>query len=170
MCFKRLFWEERKKRLTLNRESSERDPVQSGRAVTANCIESFDALTAQMVISFFFADSEREGVPLYTVHDCFVTSALFANVLPSLYIDSLLKLGSPIECINSYVKRNFFPNEVNFDLKNKITQKQLEHYIVIPFYTDEKKMTKVEKAKASFITDYTEFLSDLTPEKKHTVL
>ncbi len=108
----------KKKRVTLSRESSERDPLKSGRAITANCIHSLDPFTAQKVLSQFDSDSDRKGAPFYTVHDCFVTSPLFAELLPSMYIKSMLELGSPIECVNSYVKRNFFPSQEDLNDSN----------------------------------------------------
>lgn len=121
-----------KKRVTLSRESCERDPLKSGRSVTANCIHSLDAFTAQKVISEFYSDSERKGAPFYTVHDCFVTSPLFAELLPSMYIKSMLELGSPIECVNSYVKRNLFPNQEDLNDSNNLKLPTFLHSYILP--------------------------------------
>lgn len=126
----------KKKRVTLSRESSERDPLKSGRAITANCIHSLDAFTAQKVLSQFYSDSDRKGAPFYTVHDCFVTSPLFAELLPSMYIKSMLELGSPIECVNSYVKRNLFPNQEDLNDSNNLKLPTFLHSYIPTFYQD----------------------------------
>ena len=66
---------------------------ESAQALPANVVHSLDAYIAQRVFSKFY---ERfPGAPIYTVHDCFMTSSLFANFIPEMYIEAFQELGVP---------------------------------------------------------------------------
>lgn len=56
-----------------------------------------DATIASLVIA---RCSLYEEIPIYTVHDCFLTSAVYAGKMPSYYIESILKLNYPLSILD----------------------------------------------------------------------
>jgi DNA-directed RNA polymerase len=156
-----------KRRITLSERTEKRDPRRSSQAITANLIHSLDALVAQKVIGMFTND--HPGAPIYTVHDCFVTSPLYAEKISTYYNKAFLELGCPIRLINSYIHINLLDLDESFDLdvvwtKNTIQARLTELH---QLHKQQKrcKAANIIKAISEFTQAYEDFMSLLSKEK-----
>nr|QKQ14700.1 DNA-dependent RNA polymerase [Zygnema circumcarinatum] len=150
--------EKQKKRVSLRRSTEQRDSRQSGQAITANLIHSLDAFVAQNGIGMFARAYPK--APLYSIHDCFITSPLHVECLPRFYNQSMLKLGNPIALLNRFVSSNLFDDKQAafedrsepFEFETLLTQ------IVIPNALGTVEKNRAQKRKDTFINCYTDFM------------
>jgi len=93
-------------KITISLPTTSRNALKSMRSSFANLIHQFDASIAYSVIEYCMADD----IPVYTVHDNFITNVLFASKMPPFYISAFLSQQDPLSIINSLLFENIFPN------------------------------------------------------------
>lgn len=157
------------KRISLNTRTEKRSSKKAKAGITANLVHSLDALVAQKVINKFF--TRFPDAPLYTIHDCFITTPLYADYLPKIYIESLLELGSPVKLMNDYVINNLFRNFKSCKLEQQshraFTCEELKENFDLVYNIPETKM-KAKKIKINFnlfVKSYEQYM-ELLNEKK----
>jgi len=108
-------------KITISLPTTSRNALKSMRSSFANLIHQFDASIAYSVIKYCMADD----IPVYTVHDNFITNVLFASKMPPFYISAFLSQQDPLSIINSLLFDNLFQNsksgeEGHADVNNHI--------------------------------------------------
>lgn len=88
----------KRRQVTLRIPTHERDRKKTTAAIFANSIHQKDANIAFYMIN----NAINEGIPIYTVHDDFITTAHFAMEVAGYCID----LFARMEYINSFLLRN----------------------------------------------------------------
>lgn len=78
--------------------TNRRDSAKAKRATFANYIKKKDAAIAIHVVH----NASRYGVDVYTVHDCFISPAVHAGKLSSLYTQAFIDLAHPLHLLNSF--------------------------------------------------------------------
>lgn len=96
-------------KISFSLPTTSRNTSKSLRSSFANLIHQFDASIASKVIEFCML----EDIPVYTVHDNFITNALFASKMHPFYIDAFLAQLDPLSIINRLLFDNLLPNGMN---------------------------------------------------------
>jgi hypothetical protein len=81
-----------------------RDSAKAKRSTFANFIHQKNASIA----CYVFDHAYSKGVPLYSVHNCFVVPAGFATFLPHVYLKAFTDLVHPLHLINCLFIHNIF--------------------------------------------------------------
>lgn len=89
-------------RVTLSFPSNVRDKRKTRAATFVNFIHQKDA---QIAMSMAFKAGEL-GLPLYTVHDNFITNTYYCHIMPQLYLNIIKEMGPPLKIINRFLYRN----------------------------------------------------------------
>lgn len=91
----------KRRQVTLRIPKQDRDRRKTNSAVFANFIHQMDANIALLMIM----DMKENNIPIYTVHDNFITSGYNSILLPDLYLHNIMKLD-PLSYINSFILLN----------------------------------------------------------------
>jgi len=83
--------------------TDKRDVRKTAIATFANFIHHIDASIAMTVVE----DIIFTGAPIYTVHDNFITTPSYSELIPSFYSDAIIKLGPPLVIILTFIYMNF---------------------------------------------------------------
>nr|WAO26101.1 DNA-directed RNA polymerase [Daucus carota subsp. sativus]WAO26134.1 DNA-directed RNA polymerase [Daucus carota subsp. sativus]WAO26171.1 DNA-directed RNA polymerase [Daucus carota subsp. sativus] len=94
-----------RKKVTLSIPSEERDSRKTLSSTFVNFIHQKDACLAMNVVKFLLSDPSIP-IPIYTVHDNFITIADCCFSLPLLYISAYKELGPPLLTINEFIYMN----------------------------------------------------------------
>jgi DNA-directed RNA polymerase len=95
--------QKKKRQVTLRIPSEVRDRKKTSMATFANFIHQQDANIAMCMIDKML----NNNIPVYTVHDNFITAGRNAKFISSKYIESLLQAApNPLLLINFYITRN----------------------------------------------------------------
>ncbi|KAK6772568.1 hypothetical protein RDI58_030186 [Solanum bulbocastanum] len=94
----------KRRQVTLRVPTPERDRRKTTSAIFANFIHQKDAIIAFNMIK----NVKKRGIPIYTVHDNFITTMDFAHAMGESYIEILLNSPHPMEYINSFLAINLF--------------------------------------------------------------
>ncbi|XP_027333857.1 uncharacterized protein LOC113848504 [Abrus precatorius] len=89
-------------KVTLSYPSNVRDKRKSRTSTFVNFIHQKDA---QIAMSMAFLAGEYD-LPLYTVHDNFITNTYCCEYMPSLYLYVIKNMGPPLKIINRFIYRN----------------------------------------------------------------
>lgn len=100
--------------VTLRIPTRHRSTRKSAISTFANFIHQKDALTAIIVVNTMmkigknpaFNNLDFSKAPIYSVHDNFVTTPLYANYLPYIYRRSFLQMGHPLIILNKFIYDN----------------------------------------------------------------
>jgi len=118
--------------VTLRITGKDRDSRKSMNSTFANFIHQKDALT---VINFVQLLGDKEMMlsdlsdcPIYTVHDNFITTPIFAENLPYIYRMSMLFMGHPLDIVNKFIYDNIIlpAKHGAFDNLSSNSQRELE--------------------------------------------
>ncbi|KAG5576442.1 hypothetical protein H5410_056576 [Solanum commersonii] len=90
--------------VTLRVPTPERDRRKTTSTIFANFIHQKDAIIAFNMIK----NVKKRGIPIYIVHDNFITTMDFAHDMGESYIEILLNSPHPMEYINSFLAINLF--------------------------------------------------------------
>ena len=71
-------------------------------ATCANFIHQKDAYIAMKVVDELLS----LGAPIYTVHDNFITTPPFVQLVPTIYTKVFLDLGHPLRIIQTFIQQN----------------------------------------------------------------
>lgn len=97
--------QKKRRRVTLRVPTSIRDTRKSAVATCVNFIHQRDAFIAMKVVEQLNEKTKGQA-PVYTVHDNFITSPVYASLLPNIYREVFLNMGDPLEIINQFINMN----------------------------------------------------------------
>lgn len=93
----------KRRQVTLRIPSTLRDRKKTTTATFANFIHQQDANIAMSMVSKMLG----MGIPIYTVHDNFITAGINVKRISSLYINTLIEIMvNPLPLINFFITRN----------------------------------------------------------------
>lgn len=92
----------KRRRVTLSVPTTKRDKRKTQSSACANFIHQKDAYIAMKVVESLL----RQGAPIYTVHDNFITTSPYVRIVPDIYTKVFIKMGHPLLIINDFVQRN----------------------------------------------------------------
>lgn len=101
-----------RRQISLNISSEDkRDTNKASSSTFANFIHQKDAFIAMKVVEKFSnMKSDEEGIPIYSVHDNFISTLGFHQTLPKLYIEVFTEeLDDPLTIINEFIYMNVIP-------------------------------------------------------------
>lgn len=115
--------------------------------------------------------------PIYTVHDNFISTAEYSEILPIFYSHAFCMMGSPLSIINKYIYMNIIKpfvkgvsNELTEDyFENRVIPKdELSKYLMynVPEKVSKNMMADWEKRISVILTcyeDYTRHVSGKSP-------
>ena len=100
----------KRRRVTLRVPTTARDRRKTKVSTCANFIHQKDAFIAMKVVGELLL---KKGVPVYTVHDNFITTVLYARMVPEIYTGVFVNMGAPLRLINHFLNMNlilpYFP-------------------------------------------------------------
>lgn len=99
--------------VTLRFPSDVRDKRKSRASTFVNFIHQKDAQIAMFVANALY----KVDVPLYTVHDNFISNTHYSWYMPDLYLAAFKNLGPPLTIINKFLFMNLI--EPNLGLNEK---------------------------------------------------
>jgi DNA-directed RNA polymerase len=105
----------KRRRVTLKVPTMNRDRRKTKTSACANFIHQKDAYIAMKVVESLLI----KRAPIYTVHDNFLTTAPYAQIVPDIYTEVFMTLGSPLKCINDFIRQNLIiPYFTTGDINN----------------------------------------------------
>lgn len=96
----------KRSQVTLRVPTDKKDTRKSMCSTFANFVHQKDALTVINFVDIILREQEGHVIPLYTVHDNFVTTASYARYLPYIYRLAILEMGHPLVFINKFIYDN----------------------------------------------------------------
>jgi DNA-directed RNA polymerase len=135
--------------ITLSVPTSQRNKTKSMRATFANRIHQFDSTIACLVIAHVKCETDR-NIPLYTVHDNFITNAVNAKRMAEYYLLAFRKVLDPLYIVN----RMLYQNIIRYsDQSSMFNRKELSSYVDAYDYLNSHFPRKgVQKPSHLFIT------------------
>nr|YP_010127583.1 DNA-dependent-RNA-polymerase [Bougainvillea spectabilis]QPP04907.1 DNA-dependent-RNA-polymerase [Bougainvillea spectabilis] len=126
----------KRRKVTLRVSSDQRDRRKTEISTFVNFIHQKDAFIAMEVVRNLF----KYNVPIYTVHDNFISSAEVSSYIPHIYNEVFYNMGPPLSIINSFIYMNIikpvksklkFTDELNEDniTCTVISKEKLETYL-----------------------------------------
>ncbi|GKD47298.1 DNA-dependent RNA polymerase [Tanacetum coccineum] len=94
----------RKRQISFRRPSLKRDTWQSFVATFVNFIHQKDAYIAMQVVLQLLI----KAIPIYTVHDNFITTAGYSDLIAKCYSQVFLSMKTPLYIINQFLISNLF--------------------------------------------------------------
>jgi DNA-directed RNA polymerase len=160
----------KKTTITLRIRTEERNPRKAAAAITANAIHALNAFVCLTVVKLF--KELFPEAPIYTIHDCFVTSPLYVDSIGPLYIKAFLRLGSPIAIINQILLQNIAPTDAlnSIDFNKQLTNEEIYEFATTTMNQKDQKISAKQKDKAlkdikKLQKAYAELMQHLKPEK-----
>ncbi|KAG6621672.1 hypothetical protein I3842_Q008800, partial [Carya illinoinensis] len=92
----------KRRRVTLRVSSSKRDRRKTEISTFVNFIHQRDAHIAMKVVEAMLENS----LPIYTVHDNFITTAEYSNLIPTIYSMVIRDMGPPLSIVNEFIYMN----------------------------------------------------------------
>jgi hypothetical protein len=151
----------KRRRVTLRVTSSKRDRRKAEISTFVNFIHQRDAHIAMSVVE----DMLLIGSPIYTVHDNFITTAQYSDIIPRLYSGAIRNMGPPLSIINQFIYMNVIQPIVNREsdgptegyFARKVIPKEKLHYYLkanVPENISKKKMATWEERISGILTSY----------------
>lgn len=108
MVFERIT--KKKRRITLKVPTMKRDKRKTQSSSFANFIHQKDAYIAMKAVESLL----KQGAPIYTVHENFITTPPYVRMVPDIYIEVFINMGPPLKIINDLIRINLIqPNYAN---------------------------------------------------------
>ena len=95
----------KRRRVTLRVPTLDRDKRKTKVSTCVNFIHQKDAYIAMKVVEKLTSVTNGDA-PIYTVHDNFITSAVYAKHVPFIYTNVFIEMGHPLCIINDYIRIN----------------------------------------------------------------
>lgn len=151
----------KKHSVTLRVSSSKRDRRKTEISTFVNFIHQKDAHITMSVVKKMLL----MNMPIYTVHDNFITTAKYSHLLPDIYIKSICEMGPPLSIINEFIYMNVIKPIVKREGKGPderyyqnsvITKDKLHYYLYanIPENISKKMMATWEERIKGILTSY----------------
>lgn len=93
--------------------TDDRDTRKTLISTCANFIHQKDAYIAKKVVEALIINPG--GAPVYTVHDNFITTVLYARYVPKIYTGVFVNLGAPLQIINDFIHINLICPSLQLD-------------------------------------------------------
>ena len=110
--------------VTLSFPSKERDKRKSGVSTFVNFIHQKDAQIAMSIA--FYANSYN--IPLYTVHDNFITNIHYCKYISKIYLHVIKEMGPPLKIINRFIYKNIMEPAIAKGLYNNVKGYNLKSF------------------------------------------
>lgn len=116
----------KKRRVTIRVPTYNRDKRKTKVSTCVNFIHQKDAFIAMKVVEEFTSKTNAQA-PIYTVHDNFITTSVYAAEVPKIYTKVFMDMGPPLRIINYFIYHNLtqlttigeLSNEPNSDWLNE---------------------------------------------------
>lgn len=95
----------KRRRVTLRVPTGQRDKRKTQVATCVNFIHQRDAFIAMKVVEKL-ANETKGKAPVYTVHDNFITTSVYAARVPNIYTQVFMDMGPPLEILNNFIQKN----------------------------------------------------------------
>lgn len=151
----------KRRRVTLRVSSSKRDRRKTEISTFVNFIHQRDAHIAMSVVEYMLGI----GAPIYTVHDNFITTAQYSNIIPLIYSNVIREMGPPLSILNKFIYMNVIkpivkgekdgPTEGYF--VNKVLSKDMLSYYLkanVPEKISKKMLATWEERISGILTSY----------------
>ena len=96
----------KRRQATLRVPTSVRDKRKTKVSTCVNFIHQKDAYIAMKVVD----ELTLRKAPVYTVHDNFITTSVFAAGIPNIYTKVYMDMGHPLRIINEFIYSNLKPS------------------------------------------------------------
>jgi DNA-directed RNA polymerase len=118
--------------VTLTFPSNERDKRKSRVSTFVNFIHQKDAQIAMSIA--FHANERNPKIPLYTVHDNFITNTHNCMKIPNIYLNVIQTMGPPLRIINRFIYINIIEPAIANGLYNNVKGYNMESFdnMIIP--------------------------------------
>ena len=93
----------KRRRITLRVPTPDRDSRKTKVATCVNFIHQKDAYIAMKVVEVLLL---CQGAQVYTVHENFITTAIYARFVPEIYTGVFVNMGAPLRLIIKYINMN----------------------------------------------------------------
>lgn len=99
--------------VTLNITTDIRDTRKTGTSSFANFIHQKDAFAAVSFVDYLLQYQVNKGsIPIYIVHDNYLTTPEYAAICPAIYRRALVSMGHPLFIINNFIYDNIIVHAV----------------------------------------------------------
>ncbi|KAK3225846.1 hypothetical protein Dsin_005708 [Dipteronia sinensis] len=109
----------KRRRVTLRVPTLDRDNRKTKVSTCVNFIHQKDAYIAMKVVEKLTSVTNGDA-PIYTVHDNFITSAVYDKHVPFIYSNVYIEMGHPLCIINDYIKINMLKLGYYCKVKDKL--------------------------------------------------
>lgn len=100
-------YNKKRRRITLRVPTLKRDKRKTQVATCVNFIHQRDAFIAMKVVEKLASKSHNKcEVPVYTVHENFITTCLYSAEVPRIYTKVFMEMGPPLGIINDLILKN----------------------------------------------------------------
>lgn len=93
----------KRRRVTLRVPTLDRDKRKTQVSTCVNFIHQKDAFIAMKVVEQF---TFKMKAPVYTVHENFITTSVYAAGVPKIHTKVFMDMGPPLRIINEFIKEN----------------------------------------------------------------
>ncbi|XP_017985382.1 PREDICTED: probable DNA-directed RNA polymerase [Theobroma cacao] len=148
----------KRRRVTLRVSSSKRDRRKTEISTFVNFIHQKDAHIAMCVVEQMLSI----GAPIYTVHDNFISTAQYSDLIPSIYSNVICNMDPPLSVINEFIYMNVIKpfvkgNSNKSSMARKEISKEMLHYYLkanVPENISKKMMATWEERISGILTSY----------------
>lgn len=162
--------------VTLNITTDIRDTRKTGSSSFANFIHQKDAFAAVCFVDYLLQYQVNKGsIPIYTVHDNYLTTPEYAGICPAIYRRALVSMGHPLFIINNFIYDNIVVHAVasgieRFTNEEKNIARQMTDIFnsnVLPDLKPESNPDDIHHIPEGFLTTCLEILR--TTKKKKNI-
>lgn len=102
--------------------TSTKDPAKTLTSTFANFIHQRDGLMIHYVLAMLRQKEQIDGIhiPIYTIHDNFLTTVKHAAILPHYYRRALFGFGHPLIIINKFLYDNLFARAITLGMTSDL--------------------------------------------------
>ena len=164
----------KRRRVTLRVSSSKRDRRKTEISTFVNFIHQMDARIAMSVVEemLFLAEA-----PIYTVHDNFITTAQYSDLIPMIYSRVIRDMGHPLSILNEFIYMNVIKPIVKRDsleltkddFDRQVISKEVLHYYLkanVPENISKKMMATWEERISGILTSYENYTRNVCGDFK----
>lgn len=158
----------KRRRVTLRVSSSKRDRRKTEISTFVNFIHQKDSHIAMNVVEEMLSIK----APIYTVHDNFITTAQYSNLIPMIYSNVIRNMGPPLSILNEFIYMNVIKPIVKRDslgltddyFASKLISKEALHYFLkanVPENTSQKMMATWDERISGILTSYENYIRNV---------
>lgn len=147
--------------MTLRVSSSKRDRRKTEISTFVNFIHQRDAHIAMSVVK----EMLDLNIPIYTVHDNFITTAKYCHFIPQIYKNVIRDMGPPLSIINEFIYMNLMKPIAKVDtdvhpegyFSDKVISKEILHFYLkanVPENISKKMLATWEERISGILTSY----------------